>query len=105
MLAGCGNSIGLDKEKAKTLIIEEALSQKVIEEGGYKKEDIEVLKACKAIEEGEEKSSFNDQYLIYWQTSDGEYKRDLMLDAKENKVYYGTSRHHKLNEEDACTEF
>lgn len=92
LLTACGgNKLELDLEKTENVIASEAVGQKIIEEAGYEKEDIEIIKICEAFESGKEDQGFNGQYIVHWQTTDGEYKRELSM-TREYKAGYSTSR-------------
>ncbi|MCP3029659.1 hypothetical protein [Halobacillus sp. A5] len=103
VMAGCGgNNLDLDEDRMKSLITEEAAGQKVIEKSGYKEDDISVVKACKAYEEKSTEDDFENQYIVYWETNDGEYERDLMLDGETEEVYY-SPRFEEITDE--CVEY
>lgn len=100
LLTACGgNKLELNLDKVQEAIAKEASGQKVIEENGYKKEDIKVVKVCEAVEQDEKDYGFKGQYLVYWQTKDGEFKRELSM-TKDYEVGYSTSRLEEI--EDRC---
>ena len=102
LLAGCGSKEeSLDKDKAFDAVASKALDQKVIEDGGYKKEDISVVKACKAVKNGKEDYGFKGDYIVYWETNDSKYQRKFVM--KDYKVGYGTSNFTELDED--CIQF
>jgi len=104
LLAGCGSkeeSKSLDKDKAFDAVASKALDQKVIEDGGYKKEDISVIQACKAVKTGKEDYGFKGNYIVYWETNDSKYQRKFVM--KNYKVDYGTSNFTELDED--CIKF
>ncbi|WP_349407938.1 hypothetical protein [Pseudalkalibacillus sp. SCS-8] len=102
VLGGCGgNEFDHDEEKVKDAVANRALQQKVIEEGNYKKEEIEVLKVCEATEKGNEEKGFDGNYIVHWQTADGEYQRKFMM--KEYEINYGTNNYEEIK--DSCTTF
>jgi uncharacterized protein YcfL len=90
VLGGCGaNDSKLDKEKTQDAVSKSALEQKVIKEGNYKAEDIQLVKACQAVENG--KTEFDGNYIVSWKTKDDKYNRDFIL--KDYKVSYGTNNY------------
>ncbi|MYL43897.1 hypothetical protein [Virgibacillus salexigens] len=100
LLSACGgNKLDLDEEKVQSATAEEAAGQKVIEENNYKEEDIQVLKVCEAVKQGEEDYGFNGEYIVYWQTNDGEYKRDFSM-TSDYEIGYGSQRLEEI--EDRC---
>lgn len=100
LLTACGgNKLDLDLEKVQNAVAQEAVGQKVIEEGGYKEEDIDIVKACEAVEVGKEDSGFDGQYIVNWKTSDDAYNRDFSMNSNY-EVGYSTSRLDPI--EDRC---
>jgi len=104
MLSACGggNKLDLDEEKVKSATAAEAAGQKVIKENNYEEKDIEVVEVCEAVEEGEEDFGFDGEYIIYWQTEDGEYKRDFSM-TSEYEIGYGSQSLEEI--EDRCITF
>lgn len=100
LLSACGgNKLDLDLEKVQEVTAEEALEQKVIEEGGYESDDIETVRVCEAVKAGEEAYGFDGQYLIDWKTTDGQYKRNFSMNT-DYEIGYGTQRLTEI--EDRC---
>lgn len=102
VLAGCGgNEFGLDEEKVNNAISNAALEQKVIEDGGYEGEDIEVYKVCKVIENGKEDLGFQDIYRAYWKTSDEKHSDKYILE--DYTAGYGNNNYSDM--EDSCIDW
>jgi hypothetical protein len=98
LLAGCGgNKLDLDEEKVKNAVSKQALEQKVIEEGNYKKNDIEVVKVCEAVKKSEKDYGFQGDYIVKWQTNDGKYQRDFMMN--DYKISYGTNNFEEISDQ------
>lgn len=96
-VAGCGGKEGaLDTKQVHEAVAEGALKEKDIQDGQYTKDDIQVLKACKAIKKGKEQFGFDGYYLVYWQTKDKKYQRSFVL--KDNQVSYGTNIYNPTDE-------
>jgi uncharacterized protein YcfL len=101
-VAGCGgNKLDLDEEKVRNVVAERALQQKVIKEGNYKKSDIEIVKVCEAINKRKKEFGFQGDYIVYWQTKDGKYQRDFMMN--DYKIEYGTNNYEEV--QDRCINF
>lgn len=100
LLGGCGSDdAALDEKKTHEAVSKRALEQKVIQDGDYSAEDIQLVKACEAIENG--KTEFNGEYIVSWKTKDDKYNREFMI--KDYKVSYGTNNY-KANS-DKCIEY
>ena len=104
MLSACGggNKLDLDEEKVQSATAEEFLKKKSVAEANYEKEDIEIVKVCEAVEEGEEDIGFDGEYLVYSQTKDGEYKLDFSM-TSEYELGYGSQSLEEI--EDRCITF
>jgi uncharacterized protein YcfL len=88
LLVGCGgNQLDLDEEKVSSVVADRALQQKVIKEGDYKEQDIDVVKVCEAIKEGKVDYEFQGEYIIYWETKDGNYQRTFLM--KDYEISHG----------------
>lgn len=100
LLTGCGeNKSELDEKKTHEAVSKRALEQKVIKEGGYSAKDIQLVKACEAIENG--KSEFQGNYIVSWKTKDEKYNRTFLL-----KDYKATNGDTNFNEtDDQCINF
>ncbi|MGD6793833.1 hypothetical protein [Metabacillus indicus] len=100
LLGGCGtNEAELDEKKIHEAVSKRALEQKVIKDGNYSTEDIELVKACEAIENG--KSEFKGDYIVSWKTKDDKYNRDFIM--KDYQISYGTNNF-KTNS-DRCVKY
>jgi hypothetical protein len=100
LLGGCGtNESELDEKKTHEAVSKRALEQKVIKEGEYSEEDIQLVKACEAVENG--KSEFKGDYIVSWKTKDDKYNRDFIM--KDYKISYGTNNY-KSNS-DQCVNY
>jgi hypothetical protein len=100
-MAGCGgNKLDLDEEKVWNVVAERALQQKVIEEGNYKKSDIEIVKVCEAVKEGKEDYGSQGEYIVFWQTKDSKYQRTFLM--KDYEVSHGDVNY---NPTDNCNTF
>ena len=104
MLSACGggNKLDLDEEKVQNATAAGAINEKIIKDNNYEEKDIEVVKVCEAVEEGEEDFGFDGEYLVYWQTNDGEYKREFVM-TSDYDIGYGTQRLKDI--EDRCISF
>lgn len=100
LLTACGgNKLDLDLEKVQEMTAKEALNKKSIERDDYEEENIEIVKVCEAVKVGEEDYGFDGQYLVYWQTDDGEFKNDFVMQG-DYDIGYGTQRLVEI--EDRC---
>lgn len=100
LLGGCGtNESELDEKKTHEVVSKRALEQKVIKEGKYSEEDIQLVKACEAIENG--KSEFKGDYIVSWKTKDDKYNRTFLL--KDYKASNGDTNFKETN--DKCIDF
>jgi hypothetical protein len=100
LLEGCGaNDSKLDEKKTHEAVSQRALEQKVIKDGGYSAEDIQLVKACEAIENG--KSEFKGDYIVSWKTKDDEYNRTFLL--KDYKASNGDTNFKETG--DKCIDF
>jgi len=100
VLSACGgNELGLDEEKVENATKARAIKQNELKEKDYKEADIEVVKVCEAVRIGEEEYGFDGEYLIFWQTTDGDYKRQFVMED-DYEVGYGTQRLEPI--EDRC---
>jgi uncharacterized protein YcfL len=101
-MTGCGgNKLDLDKEKVRNVVAERALQQKVIKEGNYEKNDIEIYKVCKTVDKDNKDLGFQGVYRVYWKTSDGEYNDAFILE--DYKAKYGNNNYSDI--EDSCIEW
>jgi uncharacterized protein YcfL len=100
LLGGCGSDdAALDEKKTHEAISKRALEQKVIQDGDYSAEDIQLVKACEAIENGQTES--NGEYIVSWKTKDDKYNRTFLL-----KDYKATNGDTNFKEnKDKCIEF
>ncbi|GIN14618.1 hypothetical protein J26TS2_44850 [Shouchella clausii] len=80
LLSACGgNSLGLDEDRLLEATQERALSYADIKNGDYEAENIELVKVCPAIRENQIEFGHQGDYLIFWQTDDGNNQNvDLM---------------------------
>jgi hypothetical protein len=100
VLGGCGaNDTKLDKEKTQDAVSKRALEQKVIKDGNYKEEDIQLVKACEAVENG--KTEFDGDYIVSWKTKDDKYNRTFLL--KDYKATNGDVNYQEIK--DKCIEY
>ncbi|MFC0187629.1 hypothetical protein ACFFJY_04975 [Fictibacillus aquaticus] len=99
-LTACGkNEEGLDEKKTHDAVAKRALEQKVIKDGGYKANDIQLVKACEAIENGE--TEFKGNYIVSWKTKDDKYDRTFLL--KDYKATNGDTNFKETK--DKCLDF
>lgn len=98
LLTACGgNKLDLDLEKVQNATAEEALKKKSIKNSDYKASDIKITEVCEAVEIGE--NEFNDKYLVYWKTEDGEFDNNFVM-TDNYEIGYGTRLLEKI--EDRC---
>lgn len=93
LIAGCGSDTAsekgdqlriedLDKEKAKSSIVEEALDYNYPGQK-YGKSDIVNIEVCEALDINNKNDGFTGKFITFWETSDGDHKEHFLL----NKNY------------------
>ncbi|MBM7554427.1 hypothetical protein [Thalassobacillus pellis] len=101
MLVSCSNNTyGLDKEDVEASIAEEAVKQKVLEDGGYKESDIKITKICKVMDRSGE-VELEDVYRVYWQTTDKKHSDKFILEKYQAE--YGNNNY--VDIENSCREW
>lgn len=75
-LTACGgNKLDLDIERTLSAVAERS--------SNYDEEDIELVRACETVKIGEEEFGFDGEYIIFWQSKDGEEKREYTMENYE----------------------
>ena len=100
-LAACGgNDLDVDIEKTHEAIAERALHHEDKSEM-YDAEDIKIIKICEAVRSGEEDFGFDGEYLVSWETIDGELKDTYRMEDYEANL---STNNLQVVSDDRCTE-
>lgn len=102
LLTACGgDKLDLDVDKTQQAVADRALHNEDRTEK-YEVEDIELVKVCEAVRMGEEQFGFDGEYIVHWQTSDGELKETYRMENYEANL--STSNLEPVSD-DRCIEF
>lgn len=104
LLSACGgNSLGLDKERIVEATRDHAMNNIAsVRDKGYEREQVEVIRVCPATEGND--FEHKGDYLVYWQTDDGDNQSVDVMNEDDYEVGFGSNRFTAIEEED-CLEF
>ncbi|MFE9886265.1 hypothetical protein [Streptomyces scopuliridis] len=75
--------LDLDIERVQGAVAEKAMERWDMREGGYKADDVLMVKICETVRTRDREFGFDGRYVVFWKTTDGEIKADLALDDYE----------------------
>lgn len=104
-LSACGESLeGVDEERMLEATQAHAMDNARVQDGGYTEEDIEIVRACPAIQGGKEEFGHQGDYLIYWQTTDAEHQLGHRMNTSDYEVG-GSVRMYAPTSEEDCVDY
>jgi IMP cyclohydrolase len=101
---GNGSPLGLDAERIQEGVTERAMNIAAVKNGDYEEEDIEVVRICAAVPRGKEAFGHQGDYVVFWQTSDGQNQYEHRMNEEDYKVG-GTVNRFEPYEDIGCYDY
>ncbi|MFC0560782.1 hypothetical protein [Halalkalibacter alkalisediminis] len=95
---GNGSPLGLDAERIQEGVTERAMNIAAVKNGDYEEEDIEVVRICAAVPRDKEAFGHQGDYVVFWQTTDGQIQHHNRLNEADYVVEYGANSYEEFEE-------